>query len=319
MPFTIPLGLYACFHLIRAFQVTGNLEILLMPCAGVAIIIAGFHDVLIMNHLWDRTDGMYSQFNTILVGMFFSLLLLNRFARSLQQAEDLSLTLEQRIQTKTLELQGQYKQLNVLENEKILSEERERIMRDMHDGMGGQLISISTILHGHHGEIFQQIRDKIRISLADFRLVIDSLDPLLNDLPTLLGMMRSRLTEQLKAENITLEWAVTDLPELNNMSPRRSLHIMRIVQESITNSIKHAHTQRMKLSTYVEGSHSRYIVIKIQDFGPGLNEENLTLTQGRGIKNMYYRADQIGARFEIASFKERDNVMGTSVILKLPL
>ena len=110
-------------------------------------------------------------------------------------------------------------------------------MRDMHDGIGGQLISIVTLLTEHTEPVLVKIREKIQHSIGDLRFVIDSLDPLLHDLSTLLAVMRMRLSEQLANAGIELEWGITDLPAMEALSPSQSLHIMRIVQEAVTNSI----------------------------------------------------------------------------------
>lgn len=153
------------------------------------------------------------------------------------------------------------------------------------------------------------MREKVELSLIDLRFVIDSLDPLLSDLPTLLGMMRMRLVDQLEAANIELEWAVTELPEIDNMSPRRSLHIMRIVQEAITNSIKHSGSDKMKLVT---GVAEDSVFIEVIDYGAGFEISSVSEKQGRGVKNMRYRAQQLDAELEF-----RQLTKGTSVRLLL--
>jgi signal transduction histidine kinase len=140
-------------------------------------------------------------------------------------------------------------------------------------------------------------------------MVIDSLDPLQNEVPVLLGTMRMRLHEQLDAANIKLEWAVTDLPAIPDMSPRRSLHIMRIVQEAITNCIKHSGASNMKISTGVTGESGTDIFIDITDFGKGFDaQDSIAGKVGRGIRNMHYRAEQIGARLKLHSCEQGTRV-----------
>ena len=262
-----------------------------------------------INHFIDRRDGLTMQYSVIPSVILFSWFLMRRFVQSINKAENLAETLEQRVNDKQLELQLQYNKLNLLEKEKVLAEERERLMRDMHDGIGGQLLSVVTLLQEQSGDVYKSVREKVQLSLIDLRFVIDSLDPLLSDLPTLLGMMRMRLVDQLEAANIELEWAVTELPEIDNMSPRRSLHIMRIVQEAITNSIKHSSSDKMKLVTgVVEDS----VFIEVIDYGVGYDVSRVSEKQGRGVKNMHYRAQELDAVLEF-----RQLTKGTSVRLIL--
>jgi len=300
--FLIIFGCYAIFYLLRAYLRKPDPDIFLMLLVGVPILVFGFHDILMVNHFIDRRDGLIIQYSAIPAVLLFSWFLIRRFVQSINRAEDLADTLEQRVRSKQQELQSQYEKIQIVQEEGLLLKERERIMRDMHDGIGGQLVSVISLLQEQRGEVYKKVREKVQHSLTDLRLVIDSLDPLLNDLPTLLGMMRVRLVDQLEAANITLEWAVTELPEMKNMSPRHSLHIMRIVQESITNSIKHARSEKMLLATGVTGTETRQVYVDVIDYGIGIDGGLLAASlQGRGIKNMQYRAQQLGATLDIDS------------------
>ncbi len=300
--FLVIFGCYAIFHLLKAYGHRPNVDLLLMLLVGFPILIFGLHDILVLNHIIDRREGLIIQYSAIPAVLLFSWFLIRRFVQSIDRAEQLAETLDQRVRTKQLQLQSQYEELQSVQEEGLLLKERERIMRDMHDGIGGQLVSVVSLLQEQPGDLYKRVREKVQHSLTDLRLVIDSLDPLLSDLPTLLGMMRVRLVDQLEAANITLEWAVTELPEIKNMSPRRSLHIMRIVQESITNSIKHAQSERIMLATGVIGAKNQQVYVDVMDYGVGIIDGLAAASlQGRGIKNMQYRAEQLGATLDIDS------------------
>jgi len=298
--FVMIFGVYAIYYLLKVYRENKNLDVYLMLVVGIPILVFGLHDILMINNFSDRRDGLAMQYSVIPSVILFSWFLVRRFVQSINKAEHLAETLEQRVKQKEQELHNQYKKLSSMQKESVLSEERERIMRDMHDGIGGQLVSVITLLQDSTNDVFIRVRRKVEHSLTDLRFVIDSLDPLLNDLPTLLGMMRLRLVDQLDAENIELEWAVTDLPEISNMNPRRSLHIMRIVQEAMTNSIKHANSKNMTLRTGVLSGQRKQIFIDIIDYGLGMNAEDKN-NQGRGVNNMRYRAEQIDAELKINS------------------
>lgn len=296
-------GLYMTGYLTRMYWHNPKNDYFFILLVALPLLIFGLHDILLVNHLLDRRDGLIIQYSVIPTVLFFSWIMVRRFVQSINQAEALAANLEQRVEENKREIHAQYEQLNKMETQKVLSEERERIMRDMHDGIGGQLVSVIALLQEKKGEIFKQIRAKIQLSLTDLRLVIDSLDPLQNELPTMLGMMRLRLNDQLESAQIKLEWAVTDLPEVAGTSPRQSLHIMRIVQEAITNCIKHADCQKMTLATGVVPEDKVYI--DIIDYGKGMDvNDKQVKSQGRGLSNMIYRAKQIGATLSIESSPE---------------
>ena len=313
--FLIVFGSYAIIHLLKVFWRRPDPDIYFMLLVGIPILVFGFHDILVVNNLRDRTEGLVIQYSVIPAILLFSWFLIRRFVQSVNQAENLAETLEQRVIEKQNELSLQYEQLKVLERKNVLSEERERIMRDMHDGIGGQLVSVATMLQEHQGDVFDQLREKVQLSLVDLRFVIDSLDPVLNDLPTLLGMVRSRLADQLNAAGIELEWAVTELPEVQGLSPRRCLHVMRIIQEVFANAIKHSEARHLSLATKVSACDGReFVVIEMTDDGRGIDPHSLDQKPGRGIRNMRYRAQQLQGRLEIEPLEQ-----GTRVSLLIPL
>jgi signal transduction histidine kinase len=313
--FILIFGCYAIFFLLRKFWMKPDWDIFLMLLVGLPILVSGLHDILVLNQYIDPGQGLIMQFSVVPAVLLFSWFLIRRFVQSIDRAEHLAANLEMRVEQKKQQLETQYQALQRLQKQHVLAEERERIMRDMHDGIGGQLLAVITYLHDYTGEVFDKVRGRVQHSLTDLRCVIDSLDPLYNELPVLLGMMRIRLQDQLDDAHIELEWAVTDLPDFPDISPGRSLHIMRIVQEAITNGIKHSNSAKMCLATGIDNSAPGQVFIDVIDYGKGVGvalSENHNAS--RGVINMRHRAEQIGAELKITSSDK-----GTCVRLLLPL
>ena len=79
-------------------------------------------------------------------------------------------------------LEQNFDRLKHMEQKHLLSDERSRIMQDVHDGVGGQLVAMLAEIET--GCISQEeVRDALSQSLTDLRLVIDSLDTASEDLP----------------------------------------------------------------------------------------------------------------------------------------
>ncbi len=293
--FLMLFGLYASCFLFSSYLKEKDRDALLMLVVGSVIVVFGVHDILLVNHHWNRFDGFILQYSAIPTVILFGWFLLQRFLKSLETAENLAATLEQRVEQKQLELEDQYSKLIALEKQQVLSDERERMMRDMHDGFGGSLVSLSSMFQKEDGDVFQRAYDKVQTSITDLRLVIDSLDPMLNDLTTLLATMRARLMDQLESAGVNLEWNVCDTPVEVNFSPQQSLHVMRIIQEAITNSVKHSDSSRLSLSTSC--SPDANIVISIRDYGAGMTD--LEGHCGHGLTNMRWRAKQLGGELKL--------------------
>ena len=307
------IGIYAIYHLGKIYWHKPQLDVYLMLLVGIPILSSGLHDILMVNGFLDRQQGLIIQYSVIPAVTLFSWFLIRRFIRSINQAEDLAANLEQRVIEGKLQIHQQYEQLKSMEHQQLLAEERERIMRDMHDGIGGQLVGIVSFLQAQSGEVFGRVRERIEHSLLDLRFVIDSLDPLQQDLTTLLATMRFRMQDMLDASSIKLEWDVSELPDDIEMTPARSLHILRIIQEAITNSVKHSGTDRITLRTAVDPQQEDKVVIELIDYGKGIGEPDDSIkSRGHGLNNMTYRASQIGAELTIDSGSG-----GTQVTLQL--
>jgi signal transduction histidine kinase len=138
-------------------------------------------------------------------------------------------------------------------------------------------------------------------------LTIDSLEPSENDLLTLLGNLRYRLEGRLKRQGIALDWQIHDLPELDSLTPQNVLHILRILQEALTNVLKHARASRIAVET---GSSDEEVFIRISDDGCGFTRGR----QGRGLANMQMRAQALGGRLDI-----QPSSAGTTLTLHLPV
>ena len=88
--------------------------------------------------------------------------------------------------------------------------------------------------------------------------------------------------------------------------------MLRILQEAITNAMKHSSADRVVLSAFTETSAQKnsQIIIRIQDNGIGFVPQNLP---GNGLKNMEHRARKINAGFTLDS-----GAKGTAVTITLP-
>ena len=310
---SVVIGTYIIYYLTKSYWQDPRSDIGLLIFVGTPILVLSSNDVLMLNGLGDRRDGLLVQYTLMPACILYCWFVFWRFIQSLNEAEEFATLLEQRLEHRENELRDQFQQVKTLEDQKLLMQERERIMRDMHDGIGGQLVSLMASFNSP-GKLFQQAREALRDSINDLRLVIDSLDPTLQDPATLLGMMRMRMMDQLEIAGITLDWQVTDLPRLKDFSPEKTLHIMRIIQESISNCIKHSETDRLTLSTKVASDLDvECIFIMISDYGKGLETGAM---MGRGIENMHYRAGHIKAHFHLVA---NSGGRGTMARLVLPL
>jgi signal transduction histidine kinase len=145
------------------------------------------------------------------------------------------------------------------------------------------------------------------------RLMIDSFEPSDNDLGTVLGIFRSRLSPILQHQKVDLRWQVQDVPPIPHLGPQKVLHLLRILQEATTNVLKHTEastltftTGETALPTDVTG-----VYLEVADNSKGFGPDQ---GNGQGLRNMLRRAQAIDAEL---SFE--DAHPGTLLRLTIPV
>lgn len=301
------IGVYPVWLLLAHFWRSARLDVLLLMAGGSFMVVLGAHDMLVLARVLERSDGYYMHFSAPLVLVVFGAILLRRFVEALGEAETLNRDLEARVAAKTQELSQSYQQMRQIERERVLAEERARLMSDMHDGIGGQLVSTLALLEGGTSDA-PRLREALQGTLDDLRLMIDSMEEVDGDLLTILGMLRTRLEPRLAGAGIALHWRVADVPAIADLGPQRVLQVMRVVQEAFTNVIKHARAASITVTTDsapaadgVPGA-----VIMISDDGIGIAAD--AASAGRGLRNMQRRAQKLGGRVEVTRAPRGTNV-----------
>lgn len=242
----------------------------------------------------------------------FAITLLVRFIATYRSAERSNVLLEQRVREKERELEHHYARVSELEQLHAVGQERERIMREMHDGMGGHLVSALSMLDEEEGES-PELADALRSSLDEMRVMIHSLDTSSSDIPTLLGSFRDHLEPRLRRAGIDFSWKVSDLPAIERFGPEDHLHILRIFQEAVTNALKHSDAGTITVATRIEDEDrpTARVVIEVMDDGRGLDVD---VPAGYGLRNMRFRAKALGGSLELLRASP-----GTRVELRLPI
>jgi len=233
--------------------------------------------------------------------------LLVRFVETLNAAELLNIDLEALVRERTAALEAQFERVRELERRETLAAERERLMRDMHDGVGGHLVSMLAMIEADRrrpAELAQVVRE----ALDDMRLMVDSLEPVDDDLNAVLAMFHDRLVPRLRGAGVELHWNVELLPEVNGLTPARVLHLLRMLQEAVTNAMRHGRARTLWIEAAAgEGGGVR---VEVRDDGAGFDLQ--AVEGGRGLKNLARRAREIGAELSISSGPGR----GASVVVR---
>ena len=241
-----------------------------------------------------------------------------RYVQSIEQYRVLNNQLANRIATREAQLTAihaaEQTKTRASASEVAVREERGRIMRDMHDGLGAKLVTMLNTLQS--GKTTQaDLSAQVRESLDELRLTIDSLEDSEGDLTSVLGHLRFRLDKRFTEAGIRFDWRVAPLPALSILTPANVQHVQRLLLEVFTNILKHAHATCVTVSTEEAADG---VTISIADDGVGFNPEDSNQQHGRGMANMQFRANALGGTVKTQSPCASSGT-GTQVRLWLPL
>jgi signal transduction histidine kinase len=191
---------------------------------------------------------------------------------------------------------------------------RRRIAGDLHDGVAQSLAHIRMELEllARHADApdAEEVARLARVAgsaLEDLRATIGGLRrPLDGDLPALIARhldeVRSPTGPHLAFEGTTT--AVLD--------PERTEDVLRIVQEAVSNALRHARAAFVDVSLVEEAGQ---LVLRVQDDGVGLRAPTVRPGTGVGLRSMRERADRLGGELDVREIPGG----GTAALLRCPV
>ena len=276
----------------------------------VSFVFAGHDWLLLAMRITPETIYLLPYGSMLVIGSFLYAAQ-RRFVGAIGQVESANTVLASKLADREREIEVNNQQLRYIESEQAVLLERQRLMRDMHDGVGSTLIA--TLRAVEHGAISHQgVAEMLRAAIEDLRLAIDSLEPIEHDLTTLLATLRTRVGRRLETAGLHLRWSMEDLPPLPWLDATQALQVLRLLQEALTNVIKHAGARTVAISASTSAA-AGVVLVRIVDDGVGFDPA--AASPGRGIVNMHHRARQLDGQFEIQSSPGA----GATVSIRMPL
>ncbi len=212
-------------------------------------------------------------------------------------------------------LHEKQQELQDVQRRLAMTEERNRMSRELHDsvaqGLQGMLLSLGTLRRrltdpaADTTEILDHLELSARTTLDDLRCLITELSP---SLLTEEGLMRSL---QIQADLFSARNGIpvqADLRLSGPLPPARELVIYRIAQEALANVEKHA--QAASVSLALTGGPQETTTLTIRDDGRGMDpRQNF---RGHGLSNMRRRAEEAGAAFRL----DTGPLQGTTISIR---
>ena len=216
----------------------------------------------------------------------------------------------------------------VVQNSRLMAEleyqtmvaERTRLAREIHDGFAQTLgfLKLQTAQLKNYLSLgdMDNLQRGLNASYSalveayeDARQTIDGL----RIVPSEEGLARwLKQTVSEFHENTGLNVNLEGMDEKNDLAPEVQAQLIRIVQEALSNTRKHAEAQQVWVSCYTNNSE---LILEIRDDGRGFSPEDIPMPSRHGMRGMRERADLIRAEFQVISRPHE----GTIVSLRLPM
>ena len=302
------MGLGVTFNGIRQSLRAGSRFALLLSTWCLVTVVAGVYDLALQQNLVDIESVYLTNFTGVGFTLLFWYIMLSRYIEALATATQAKADLAQRLAQREAELTASHARLREIGNRELLHQERQRLMQDMHDGLGSTLVTALRAFENDRATNLDAV-DILRGCIDDLKLTIDSMEPVETDLLLLLATLRFRLQPRLEAAGVKLVWSVGEAPPLEWLDQRHALHILRILQEAFANILKHAGAREIAVAVAAE---EEQVLVRVRDDGRGFDPAQISA--GRGLANQLRRAEAIGGAISWEPL-----IRGSCLVLALPL
>lgn len=189
-------------------------------------------------------------------------------------------------------------------------EERKRIARDLHDGIGQSLLLIKKQMASTH-ETTVENQKMISETLEEVRSISRDLHPFQLEKFGLTAAITEAIN---KVENSTELFITKESSNIDKLlTAKAEINLFRTIQEAMSNIVKHANATAAKISIQAD---TNGILVKIQDNGKGFDHElKLAKSKSLGLRTMHERVSSIGGQLNI----EKGSPKGTTIVIKVPI
>lgn len=291
----------------------GLMIALAMLCAGVAVrsawlgrkldqallafslavsVLVGIRDWV---YVWFTPDAFgetsWVRYMSVLFCLTMGFIIADRYSRAARELRVLNQTLAERVAERERQLAASFERTREALQQAAVLAERQRLMRDMHDGLGSRLSGALGVLRRDDASSDSVVVEYISEALEELKLAVDSLQDYGGDIDTVLGNLRYRLRDRLKAAGVSLVWRVQPLPPFEELTPTGVRSIQHLMLEVISNAMRHGAATEIVVMTHFDPEAGCAWIV-IEDNGRGFDPD--AIQGGRGLTLIKQRARELG-------------------------
>jgi len=200
--------------------------------------------------------------------------------------------------------------------QELVSEERNRLARELHDSVSQQLFAASMLLSAINERVtdddkpetkqLKLVQEMVHQSQLEMRALLLHLRPVALKGKSLQKGMEEFLIEMQGKVPLEITWKIEDM----SLDKGVEDHLFRILQESVSNTLRHAKANHLDILLI---ERDQFVILRVVDDGIGFDMDQ-SKTGSYGLQNMHERAKEIGGSLKIVSLPS----MGTRLEVKVP-
>jgi two-component system, NarL family, sensor histidine kinase LiaS len=201
--------------------------------------------------------------------------------------------------------------------QEIISQERNRLARELHDSVSQQLFAASMLMSAinetkgpseeREAKQLKMVEEMIHQSQLEMRALLLHLRPVALKGKSLQEGIEELLIELRQKVTMNIKWKVEPFPLDKGVED----HLFRILQESVSNTLRHAKAEELEVLLIKRDDK---VIMRVVDDGVGFSVEE-TKAGSYGLQNMHERAGEIGGTLKIVSVENK----GTRLEVKVPI
>ena len=278
--------------------------------AAIIVLLGLLFILFLYNNLFLGRSSPHLRLGQPLFLLAFAIAFFARNFQLFQSSAQISELLQGKLNLREAELEEAHVREKQLVREQAYGDERQRIMRDMHDGIGSSLMSMLFAAKNGNAKP-EKVADDLQHLIDEMRLMIDSIDTVGESLSSALGTFRKRVQSRVEAAKFKFVWNGALDKKLPTLGSRQALQVFRIMQEAVANALKHSGGDTVSITIQPDPQDLGSVRISIEDNGLGITTTN---KNGYGLDNMRARAAAIGAEISFSDTEPK----GTCVELHIP-
>lgn len=187
---------------------------------------------------------------------------------------------------------------------KVSEHEQQRIGQDLHDGLCQQLAAIGCAVHALAEDLQTQqsptaqdaalVVESVQQAVADARDLARGIFPVHVDDSGFSVALKELAANTSRLTGVSI--VIQERGEIQIDSPKVAMHLYRIAQEAVANAVRHGRAREIVIALDQRGD---VLEMRLEDDGGGMVTEKTSAVTGMGLRTMRYRAQSVGATFEI--------------------